>query len=155
MIKSIISDFSRVLLFLKEEDPSIKLNAFHQEMLKSGDYDFWQYFRLNQELLDYYQQLAKKLNLYIFTTEYLQEYPPVKQVIDPVFTEIFSAHRLGYQKNNPVAFQYLIKQIGLPPEHVLYIDDKKANTDAAKQSGILIYHYDNNQNLFSFLKDKV
>ena len=153
MIKAIISDFSRVLLFLKEENPLIKLNDFHEKKLESGDYDFWQYFRLNEELLEFYRQLSEEIDLYIFTTRYIQEYPPLKEKLVKVFANIISAHQLGLKKDNPTAFQYLIKKTGFPPEQILYIDDKPANLKAAKGVGLNTFQYRNNQETITFLKE--
>jgi len=154
MTKAIVSDFSRVLLFLRKEDPSVKLNDFHEKKLESGNYDFWHFFRLNEELLEFYCQLSKDLPLYIFTTRYIQEYPPVKEKLDPIFTEIFSARRLGVGKDEPAAYQLISSKIDCQPSDILYLDDKLANINAAKAVGFQVHRYRNNQELRNFIKNQ-
>ncbi len=135
-MKAIISDFSKVLLFRKADPRRGKLNDYHQELLQNGNYSFWDYFYLNQKLLDFYKQVGRKINLYIFTSGYVQEYPPLAKKIKPIFKEIFSAVRLGLNKSDPEAYKVLLKLINLQPKEVVFIDDSNKNIQAAKIAGL-------------------
>ena len=82
MLKALITDLSRVLLFPKEAEFTGSLNGLHEKLFKEeGDYDFWKYFEINQELLAFYAELNKDLPVYVFTSKYIQEYPPLKERI--------------------------------------------------------------------------
>ncbi len=98
MIKAIVTDFSRVLLFPKDKSCKEKLNKLHKELSEKEGYNIWDYFQLNEPLLDFYRELSKSFNLYIFTTEYIQEYPPIKKQIEGVFKRTFIASELKIKK---------------------------------------------------------
>jgi hypothetical protein len=57
MIKAMLFDFSRVLLFPKGKDPVESLNGKYRELLEAGEFDFFEHFELNQELLDFIYRL--------------------------------------------------------------------------------------------------
>lgn len=48
---------------------------------------------------------------------------------------------IGVRKPNPRAFKILLEQLCLPPEEILFIDDKNANVQAAKKLGIQGIHF--------------
>jgi len=151
MIKALISDFSKVLLFRKDNPELGKLNNYHKELLKKKDYDFWQYFILNTELLDFYKQLSSSLDMYIFTTKYIQEYPPVQKKLKSAFRKIFSAIRLGIKKDKPEAYLKLIDLLKLAPEEILFIDDTQANIEAAKKAGLKTIHFTDTKSIINRL----
>jgi epoxide hydrolase-like predicted phosphatase len=51
------------------------------------------------------------------------------------FSEIFDvivySHEIGIVKPDPRAYRALLGQLGMPPDEVIFIDDKQANVDAA------------------------
>jgi FMN phosphatase YigB (HAD superfamily) len=155
MIKYIISDFSKVLLFPKDKGYKGKLNELHKNNLKTGDYDFWQQFELNQELFDYYKTLSKKYDLFIFTTAYIQDYPPVRKILDTVFNEIFIAHKMGVKKDDPKAYLELSELLNCKTEEVSYIDDTQANVDASLKSGMNAILHKANDSTISEIKKKL
>jgi hypothetical protein len=54
LIKAIVFDFSRVLLFAKDPGYKDDLNPLHRKLLEQdASYPFLDYFYLNQELLHY------------------------------------------------------------------------------------------------------
>lgn len=136
MIKYIISDFSKVLLFPKDENYSGKLNDLHKKNLESGDYNFWEQFELDQKLFDYYKELSNNYDLFIFTSEYIQDYPPVRKILDTLFRKIFIALEMDVKKDDPLAYQKLSELLDCSPEEVIYIDDSKTNVDAANEAGM-------------------
>ena len=144
MIKAFVSDFSRVLLSPKDDHYIGGLNALHKKLSASGDYDFWSYFRLNQDLLIFYKTLGERLDVYIFTSELIQEHPVLQPELVGVFRDIFSAIRLGLKKIDPQAYFVIAKKVGLPPEEILYIDDKQENLEAAKEAGMAVILFESN-----------
>ncbi len=145
MIKALITDFSRVLLSPKNENYAEGLNALHKKLSADGDYDFWKHFRLNQDLLEFYKTLAEQIELYVFTTEYIQEHPALQPKMAGIFKAVFSAARLGLKKNDPKAYKAMAKKINLKPEEILYIDDKQSNGDAALSAGMAFILYQSNE----------
>ncbi|MFZ1682885.1 MAG: HAD-IA family hydrolase [Candidatus Zixiibacteriota bacterium] len=145
MIKALVSDFSRVLLFPKDKNFTGSLNEKYRELLKKGDLDFFESFELNKELLDFYQSLTKKLDLYILTSESIQEAPELQPFLKPTFKEIFSAKKLGVSKKEPSTYKLIADKIGVKTTEILYLDDNQENIKAASASGIKAVLFINNQ----------
>ena len=155
MIKYLISDFSKVLLFSKDKNYIGKLNDLHKKNLETGDYDFWKYFEFNQQLFEYYEALSSKYELFIFTSEYIQNYPPIRQILDTIFRKIFIAHEMGMKKDNFLAYQKLSELLDCNPDEIIYIDDSKANVDAANKAGINAILHRKNDSTISKMKEKI
>lgn len=51
----------------------------------------------------------------------------------------FFSHQIGLLKPDPEMFAYLIAQVGVAPEHILFFDDNQLNVDGAVQAGIQAY----------------
>ena len=147
MIKALLFDFSRVLLFSRDESYTGSLNEKHKSLSQENTYNLLDHFVLNDELLKYLDQIKEKVPLYIFTTDIIQDDPALKVKIDPIFKQIFSANKLGLSKQDPSSYQKLAVQISLPPEEILFIDDQAANVEIAKQAGLEAIQYQNNQQL--------
>lgn len=145
MIKALVSDFSKVILFRKDDPTLGKLNEHHEGLQQKGDYDFWNHFTLNTELLDYYQKLSSNIDVYIFTSEYIQEHPPVMKKLKPKFKDIFSAIRLGVSKADPQAYIKLSGLINKSPGEILFIDDTLPNIQAANDAGLITVQYRDNE----------
>lgn len=144
MIKALVSDFSRVILSPVEEDYAGGLNALHQELSAGGDYNFWDYFKLNEDLINFYKKISEQTTMYVFTSEYIQEHPALQPKIKECFKEVFSAARLGLKKTDPETYKIIANKILLKPEDVLYIDDKQTNLDAAAQAGMKTIRFESN-----------
>lgn len=144
MIKAFVSDFSRVLLSPKDDTYTEGLNALHKKLSAGGDYDFWSYFRLNQDLLAFFKTIGEHADVYLFTTEYIQEHPALQSELVGVFKRVFSGAHLGLKKNDAQSYRLIAKEVGLNPEEILYMDDKQANLDAAKEAGMVVIRYETN-----------
>ncbi len=152
MIKHIVSDFSRVLLFPLDKDYPGRLNALHSELLLTGEYDFWSYFELNQPLFDLYKSLANDYSINMFTAEYIQNYPPVKEVLDTVFVRTFIARDLGVKKTEPRAFEKLAILLSAQPDEILYIDDSPDVIAAAQQFGVQTIQFTTTEETITSIK---
>jgi HAD superfamily hydrolase (TIGR01509 family) len=153
MIKALLFDFSRVLLFPRDESYTGSLNEKHRTLSEESSYNILDHFVLNEELLQFLDKIKGRVGLYIFTTDTIQDDPVLKARIEPVFKEIFSANKLGLSKQDPDSYTQLAEKMGLKTYEILFIDDSIRNTEEASQSGMRTLHYVNNQELLLKLKD--
>lgn len=145
MIKALVSDFSRVILSPADKNYAGGLNLLHKELSAKGDYDFWKFFQLNQDLLAYYKTIGEQINVFVFTSEYIQEHPALQPKMEGFFKGVFSAARLGIKKTDVETYKIIADKIDRKPEEILYIDDKQSNLDAAKEAGLVVILYKSNE----------
>lgn len=143
MIKTLLFDFSRVLLLPKDQTYKGELNVLHKDLSAAPEYSFAQHFFLNEPLIEYLQTLQKEKDLYIFTSGSIQNVDEIKVKLDPVFKEVFSAQELGISKKDPEAYLKVISLIIAKPEEVLFIDDSPENVGAAQRAGLHSFQYTN------------
>lgn len=155
MIHILISDVSKVLLFPKDKNYQGSLNNLHKELSKNEDYKFFDHFELNLELLNFYKSLKNKVDLYIFTSETIQETPTLQEYFVPVFTKIFSALKMNISKKDPEAYEAIIKELNLNSDEIIYIDDNLENIKAAQKSGINVIQYLNNKQTIEEIIEKL
>ena len=152
MISTIVSDFSRVLLFPKNREYVGSLNNLHDELTQTlGNYDFFSYFELNKELLEIYRNLKNKYSINILTTDKIQDVPEVKRLIEPVFDNIYSAKNFSLKKNDKQLYIEVAELLGQPTNNIILIDDTAANLNAAKSAGMTVFHFHNNTTLMKEL----
>jgi FMN phosphatase YigB (HAD superfamily) len=150
MMKAVISDFSRVLLFPKDDSFHSGLNALNNRLLSENpNYDFWQYFKVNNELLDYYKSL--NIPVYIFTSETVQDHPAIKTLLGSIFKDVFSAKELGLNKKESKSYKYLAQITGHNPNEILYIDDNHDNFSAAEKAGFKAILFKSNDDVIDRL----
>lgn len=155
MIKALITDFSRVLLFPKDKSYTGSLNSLHRDLSTQPNYKFFDNFELNNELLDYYKSLGEKLAIYVFTSESIQDSPELQPLICPVFDQIFTAMKMEVDKKEDSAYKKLSTVVSLDPTEILYVDDSEANIYAAKQAGLQTILFKDNERLKTELKAKL
>jgi len=156
MIKAIISDFSRVLLSTKNNNYTEGINDLHENLLlEDNNYNFWDYFVLNEELLEFYNKINNKLNIYIFTTRYVQQHVPVKEKLGNTFKDIFIAKDLEIKKTNKEAYSLIADKIEFKTSEILYIDDKQINIDAAKASGMTTILFKTNKDTIKNIENSI
>lgn len=154
MIKAIITDFSRVLLFPSDPSYSSGLNALNNSLLADNPhYRFLDYFTLNSELLAYYAELHKQTPVYVFTSETIQDHPAIKDTVASTTSKVLSASKLGIHKSEPAAYKAVLDILFLQPDEVVYIDDKQENLEVANQIGINTILFRDNPTTISTLND--
>lgn len=141
MIKAIVSDFSRVLLFPKDKNYLDSLNALHKELSQKSGYNALDHFELNIALLNFYKSLDSKTPVYIFTSDTIQDAPEFQPYLQPVFNEVLSAKKMSTDKKIPNAYKLVAAHLGLSPDEILYIDDAPENIQAAKTAGLNTFLY--------------
>lgn len=153
MIRAILFDFSRVLLFPKDVSYAEELNKLHRKLVGTNDYKFSDYFYFNQELIDYLRQMKDKYDLYMFTSGTIQETPEAAGKIAGIFKQIFSAEKMAVRKREASSYTFLAEKIGVPPAEILFVDDLSVNIEAAKQAGLATYLYDNCEGFKKYLEE--
>ena len=119
MIKAIISDFSRTLLFPKDKTYEGSLNQLYKELKEKDGFKFFDYFEWNQLLEEFYEKLLleKKIDVYIFTTEKIQEDPEVYPYTQRIFSDVFTVEDTNnLTKDNSEAYELLTDKLELRPE---------------------------------------
>jgi len=152
MIKILLFDFSRVLLHPTDKTYTGSLNNLHRELKDKESYYLFNYFELNEEVLEFLKTLKDKYDLRIFTTDIIQNDLLIREKIDPIFSKIYSASELGITKKVKESYHFLAKDMGVNPEEILLIDDTEPNIIPAKEAGLKTYHYKNNNELLEYLK---
>lgn len=150
----LISDLGGVLLFPKDSNHKGKLNPIYAEESEKNGFNFFDHFRLNTELLEYYQGLKEKgVVLYMITEGVIQNAPEIKPQLEAVFTEIISSGELGLSKKEPTLYLSLVERLECDPSKVIYVDDNRENINGAEEAGLISIQYRDNQELISKLQD--
>jgi HAD superfamily hydrolase (TIGR01509 family) len=152
MIKAILSDFSYVLLFPKEKSYSGTLNGLYSKLLQQRSYNYFDYYQLNEELIQAYQKYRKPgFSVNIYTSGTVQEDPQVKEKITPYFDNIFSAEKSNMSKENKDSYIKVASLLKLQPKEIVFIDDQDRFINGAKQAGLNIIKYKNNSDTINKL----
>lgn len=152
MIKALITDVSRVLLFPKDTIYARSLNELHKNESSKSNYQFFDMFELNEELLNFYKSLRDSLKVYILTSDVIQDDPALQPFWNGTIDKIFSASKMNTHKSKPEAYEKVLQELGLNPQEVLYIDDSNENLNAAKSVGLQTVLYKDNEQTFIDLR---
>ena len=142
MKKIIISDFSRTILFPKNDEIK-KLNKYHRENKDKKWYDINKEFYINTDLLDVYKSFNWKK--YIFTTWKIQEEKEIKDKIDWIFDDIFIVDNF-WEKTDKETYLKLADKLWYETKNILFIDDSENNIIAAKEVWLQTFLYSQNKN---------
>lgn len=145
-ISCLLLDSSWVIIFPKERFFSGEINSSHERLKSTPGYRFFDYFQLNQPLLDYLLSVKNKVQVCMFTAGHVQNLPEVKTLLTPVFENIFSTKESGTGKDDPKVYHHLAEKLQKSPQEIMFIDDSSVNVEAAKKAGLeAIVFNDNNQ----------
>src|SRR3989338_2698464 len=143
MITTILSDFSRVILFPKDKNYQGTLNGLYGEALENNQpFNFFDCFEFNEGILNLYISLKKKYSINIFTSGIIQKAKEVDERIKPIFDNIFTAADFGLSKKQPEAYLFIANKLNKDPEEIIYIDDKLDNCKVAEKAGMKTIHYE-------------
>lgn len=149
MIKVLISDFSKVILFPNDDAYQGSLDELFKSAYGKTTHNFFDLYAINQELLDIYLTVKRKYKLQacIFTTGTVQKHPELRPFLQPVFDQIFSVTDLRIEKTDPNAYIVLARELRVKPSEILFIDDQEANFQAAVDAGVNGIHFQSNDQL--------
>lgn len=154
MITNILFDFSRVILFPKDENYKGLLNDLYRKIVEEKS-SFLDHYRFNEELLNFLKPFKEKYHLSIYTTDIIQNDPVARKYLDPIFEEIYAANDLRISKKDPNGYLIVAGKLNVAPEQILFIDDGEKNIEAAKKAGFQTIRYLSNGQLFKELKTRL
>jgi len=154
-IKTLLFDFSRVLIFPKDETYSGLLNDLYKKAINGGNFNFYDSFTFNTELLTFLKTIKSHFSLDIYTTDILQSDPAAKAILEPIFDHIFSANELGLSKKDPQGFIAIAEKLGVKPNEILFIDDSLANIETAKKAGLQTIQFKSNTEFFRDIESRI
>ena len=151
MIKLLLFDFARVLLFPKDKSYLGKLNDLYKSIKDSSDFEFESKFNFNEELIKYLESIRNKFRLVMFTSEIIQNDPVVVKKLDGVFEDIISAKEIGFSKSDPDAYRFIANKLGCKLNEILFIDDWEANVKCAESVGVNTHLFRDTNQLINYL----
>ena len=151
MIKAIIFDFSRVLIFPRDRSYHGSLNALHAQLSKDRGYQFLNHFELDQSLLNFLKQISRQYPLYVFTTGIIQDVPGVREQLQSIFERVYTVASVGHPKKEMQAYLTIAEELGYQPEELLMVDDTQENLAAASSAGFKTIHFESNEQLIEKL----
>lgn len=98
--------------------------------------------------LEFLQMLSQKYRLFLLTNTdeihiaHFEESVGMSFYSDfyRCFEKVFYSYEMGMRKPQPEIFKTILNRYELNPKNVLFIDDKKENTDAATTLGIHVWN---------------
>ena len=152
-MKYFLFDFSRVLLFPKDRNYSESLNGLHRSLKDNPNYNSLDYFDLNIEILNFLDKNKDKSKFYILTSETVQDDPNIASKLG-IFTDVFSAAKIGLSKTDPEIYKHVAKIIGVLTSEITFTDDSSKNIETAKMAGLDTILYTDNQTLLHELEKR-
>lgn len=98
--------------------------------------------------LEFLQMLSQKYRLFLLTNtdtihiSFFEETVGMSFYTDfyRCFEKVFYSYEMGMRKPQPEIYKTILNQYELNPKNVLFVDDKKDNTDAASKLGIQVWN---------------
>ncbi len=146
MVKAVVFDFGRVLIFPKDKEYFGGLNELHRVLSESPNYKFSDHFVFNDELLQFIKEekVTKRFESYLFTKGKIINSPECKSFLENVFANVFSADLFKIKKSDTSTYSFLADKIDIAPPQILYVDDTRTNTEAAENAGLQTITFRNN-----------
>jgi len=89
----------------------------------------------NKIVVNFLKDLKKRpqIKLYAMSNVAREDFADLPKELDwCLFDRVFTSGDVGVRKPNPEFYQYVLQEIGLAPEQVVFVDDKKENVLAAE-----------------------
>ena len=105
---------------------------------------------ITEDKIQFLKELHEKdeYDLYLLTNnnpismKYFREYfASVGIPLDVIFKKQFISYEMKMQKPSKEIFEEVLRQVGLPSDQILFVDDSHLNTDAAESLGIHTVQY--------------
>jgi putative hydrolase of the HAD superfamily len=100
------------------------------------------------ERLEFLQMLCGKYRMFLLTNTDEIHIAHFEQQVGPSFSgdfyrcfeKVYYSYEMGMRKPDVEIFKHIIRKHDLSPKRTLFIDDKKENTDAAKEAGLQVWN---------------
>jgi epoxide hydrolase-like predicted phosphatase len=141
---------------------TVTLEEVHQKLVEScglsetqlHDYmeEMWAVYlgTLNSELYNYFKSLRPKYQTALLSNSFVgaREREEAAYQFSNVCDFIIYSHEVGLQKPEPAIYALSCERLGLPPQEVLFVDDRDSLIAAAKEFGMegVVFH-DNAQTI--------
>jgi FMN phosphatase YigB (HAD superfamily) len=147
MIKAILVDFARTLIFPKDKTYLGGVNVLHEKLKVDSSYKLFDHFELNEVLIKHLKILSESIPVYMFTSDFIQEDVSLRSQVTPLFTKVYSARAMGMSKSEFDTYKFIANDLNLKPEEILFIDDNLNNVKAARDAGMEIIHFKDNSDI--------
>lgn len=104
---------------------------------------------LDEKIMNFAKSLRNKHKLVIISND-AKDWMDAKIEkfhLDNIFSKIYSSANLGISKPNKEIFTYVLNDLGIKPNELIFIDNQLNNYESAKLMGINAIHFTNLQNL--------
>ncbi|MBS3807986.1 MAG: HAD family phosphatase [Bacteroidales bacterium] len=91
---------------------------------------------------------------YQIYTRMLQDHYGIEG-LEALFDKAYFSHELHMRKPDTEIYEHVIRESGLDPERTLFIDDSKANVEAARAVGIHAYHLDGTATIIDLFPEQL
>ena len=155
MVRTVISDFSRTILFPRDPIAFIELNELHKRevakaknknvfalnkedfILTEALYPLEEFFEINNSILQLYKRLKSKgISVILFTNSFIPTHPDIKEYM-AVFDRIVNVTELGnVTKKEAAAYKLLCEKYNIVASEAIFIDDDENCIKAAASNGI-------------------
>lgn len=130
-------DFARVLAHPKDSSYAGKLNDLYRAERSKPTFQFFNYFVVDGELLNWLLTQKNKVTLGLYTAERMQNDPSILPKLQEVFGDnIFSGEDLGISKSKAADYAVVASKLTQIPSTIVFIDDNLSNVKAAKDAGL-------------------
>jgi putative hydrolase of the HAD superfamily len=100
------------------------------------------------ERLEFLQMLSNKYRLFLLTNTDAIHIDRFEHKVGMsfytafynCFEKVYYSYEMGLRKPDPEAYNYIMRINDLSPKRTLFVDDKKANTDAAAALGLHVWN---------------
>lgn len=91
-----------------------------------------------QEVLDFIKTLAENYKIYAFTNEIKEaaEFRIKKFNLSEYFKKIFISSIVGLEKYDKEAYEHIVKDLGMEPSEIIFIDNAEENVKKAEEAGM-------------------
>lgn len=102
------------------------------------------------ERIDFLRNLKKKYKIYLFSNTnaiHLRKFQEIIKIqhgnaglLEDLFDKTYYSHIIRKRKPNAAAFEFILQDLGLNAEEVIFIDDSIQHVEGANEIGINAYH---------------
>lgn len=116
---------------------------------------FWGGDELDETLVEFIRGLHQEYTTALLSNAWDNLRTLMKELwkIDQLFDRVFISAELNLAKPDDRIYQYVIKELGVPPSEIVFLDDFKENVRAARENGLHAIHYRNREQGLAELRE--